>query len=66
VTRSLERVFDLVAAFLVSFDPPERRADEGTRVADLGGGDVGVPFRRGDACVAQDLLDDADVDALLD
>lgn len=29
-------------------------------------GDVGVPLRRGDARVAQDLLDDADVDALLD
>jgi hypothetical protein len=41
-------VFDLVVSFLVSFDPPERRADEGTRVADLGEGDVWVPLRRGD------------------
>jgi hypothetical protein len=30
------------------------------------GTDVRVPLRRGDSRVAQDLLDDADVDALLD
>jgi hypothetical protein len=61
-----EGVFDLVVSFLVSFGPPERRADERARVPDLWRGDVRVPLRGGDARVAQDLLDDADVYALLD
>jgi hypothetical protein len=30
------------------------------------GSGVGIPLRGRDACVARDLLDDADVDALLD
>jgi hypothetical protein len=55
-----------VFGFVVLFGPPEGRTDERARVPDLWGGDVRVPLRRAGAWVAQGLLDDADVDALLD